>query len=57
MMTTVSTSVLSVFAGPDEQHRAHTGVLVFRPQEWADFSDRLAGPGHTVLPALEGARR
>lgn len=38
-----------VFAGPDEQHRAFLGRLVFRPAEWADFKARIAGPGHTVL--------
>lgn len=40
-----------LFAGPDEQHRAHCGLLVFRPHEWADFTDRIGGPGHTIQRA------
>jgi hypothetical protein len=49
---------VSMFAGPDEQHRAHNGTLVFRPQEWADFTDRIVGPGYTITsadPQPEGA--
>ena len=37
-----------VWAGPDEQHRASCGEIVFRPDEWEDFAERVAGPGHTV---------
>lgn len=40
---------VTVFAGPDEQHRAHCGQLTFRAAEWADFQDRLIGPGHIVV--------
>lgn len=40
---------VSVFAGPDEQHRACAGQLTFKPDEWADFCDRVAGPGHSIV--------
>lgn len=36
-----------VFAGPDEQHRAHAGNLTFREREFQDWRDRVEGPGHT----------
>jgi len=39
---------VNVYAGPDEQHRAHLGKLIFRTDEWADFKDRVAGPGHAI---------
>lgn len=48
---------VGVFAGADEQHRAKCGTLTFREDgqvfEWSDFQDRVLGPGHTLLPALE----
>ena len=45
--------LVRVFAGPDEQHRAHCGSLTFRPGEWADFQERVTGPGHTIKARVE----
>lgn len=40
---------IRVFAGPDEQHRAHCGNLIMRSGEFNDWTDRLSGPGHTIV--------
>lgn len=44
---------VSVFAGPDEQHRACCGVLTFRSREFEDWCERVVGPGHTLEPKRE----
>lgn len=44
---------ISVYAGPDEQHRAFCGTLNMRPEEWLDWSDRVIGLGHTILPTSD----
>lgn len=44
---------VTVFAGPDEHHRAASGRLVFRRTEWYDFAEHVAGPNHTMEQAPE----
>lgn len=49
-------TIVNVYAGPDEQHRAFAGVLTFRPDEAEDYL-RHADPAdiHPVTEARAAA--